>query len=156
MTLTSVGPVAAEPVAEEKLTIEEKSEASDLVVLGKVVKSTSYWKGKLIVTTSDVAIYDVIKGDVDSEEVQVTTVGGVVGDIRLRVTHSTALEEGELAILFLREPGEASFIEKGGKRVSVSEGKIPLLAPGFSEVRFRNDRRLQTRIESISEQITGG
>lgn len=148
-------PIAAASAGEDTLTIHEKGEASDLVVLGKVVKTKSYWKGRLIVTTSDVAVYDVIKGEVDGDELQVTTLGGVVGDVRLRVTHSTQLEEGELAMFFLRDPVERSIAEDGAKEVSVSDGKVPLLAPGFSDVRFRNDRRLQTRIESLTKQITG-
>lgn len=156
VTLVAVDPALAHSAGEKELTVKEKGEASDLVVLGKVVKNSSYWKGKLIVTTSEIAIYDVIKGDIDREQVQVTTLGGVVGDIRLRVTQGTTLEEGELGVFFLRDPGDGSLAEDGAKEISVSHGKVPLLAPGFSEVRFRNDRRLQTRIESISEQIAGG
>jgi hypothetical protein len=132
------------------------SARSELVVLGRVVRNTAHWAGKIIVTTSEVVPYDVIKGTFAGDVIEVSYLGGTVGVINQKVTHEATLAEGELAVLFLAGAEKGGPFAPGTKRIVEEQGKIQLLPPGFSETRFKYDRRLQQDIQHITNRIVRG
>jgi hypothetical protein len=89
------------PLSTELLTRD-----SDLVILGEVIEVESFWNQDrtLIYTTAQVYVYDRAKSDEAQFKTTVTVeyVGGLVGDVGLRVSDAPVLKPGETVVLFLK------------------------------------------------------
>ncbi|MGH7819438.1 MAG: hypothetical protein ACREQ9_06685 [Candidatus Binatia bacterium] len=83
-------------------------EASDLILVGRVISTRSGWNegGGGIHTDAEVAIHEVWKGLPSSERIVVRTPGGIADDVEYAVDGGAALHEGETVVLFLEEDGE--------------------------------------------------
>jgi Secretion system C-terminal sorting domain/Matrixin/IPT/TIG domain len=75
-----------------EISLQKQIEASSLVVEGKVIFKQSFWDANHhnIYTTNTVEVYKVFKG-VRVETIQIITIGGVVDNNALTVTHSLQL-----------------------------------------------------------------
>ena len=136
--------------------IEQMSEASELVVIGRVLRNESRWVGKLIVTTSEVQPLQTLKGDHPGETLKVSFYGGTVGVINQHVTHEAILQEDEVAVLFLAQPDERAAERAPGLRIVHERGALRLLDPGADESRLKDNRRLQRYLEEIAERVRKG
>ena len=84
------------------LNISGLTKASEVVLKGKVVKTTSYWgEGDFIVTRASLRVQKVIKGKVAQKKIVVEYLGGEIGDIGFSVSDMPTLKRGENVILFL-------------------------------------------------------
>ena len=119
-------PIASRGVM-EGLSTEDLARGSDLVVLGDVESATGKWSddGRTIITTANVVVTEVIKGQSVRRTIDVEYPGGEVGDIGLRVSDEPAMEKGEKVILFLKHgirPGETrkyNMVGKGQGKYSI-------------------------------------
>ena len=137
-------------------SIEEMARVSDLVVVGKVLRSKSQWVDRNIVTTSQVKIFRnwTLKGN-PRETVKVSFLGGTLGVINQYVSHEATLQAGEIVVLFLAETRGETYRYLGGMRIVSEWGKITLLQPGQSDSRFENNHRLMQFLEEIRKRVTG-
>src|SRR5829696_1802646 len=88
-----------EPTAPTRPTpprIETLAGQSELVLVGKVLRNSSRWVGKKIVTTSEVQPLEIFKGTAP-DTVKVWFLGGTVGVINQDATHEATLTAGEVA-----------------------------------------------------------
>jgi hypothetical protein len=92
----------AVPLTVAKISLEEMTSRSNLVIYGTVVSAHSQWEGKAINTYTRVRVQETLKGT-DGEFVTVKQMGGRVGDITDEVTGSPELTQGEDVVLFLVE-----------------------------------------------------
>lgn len=85
---------------------------NDKIVVGEVLDVNSYWNANhdFILTDVTLAVNDVIKGQVDSDQLTVTIMGGTVGDITTLIVGGAELIPGRAYVLFLNNeqlPGTA-------------------------------------------------
>ena len=137
-------------------SIEELGRASELVIVGKVLRNKAAWVGKKIVTTSEVMPLKVIKGRNIKRPVEVSFLGGTVGVINQHVTHEATLREGEVAILFLAKRDKKGAERVRGLSIVHERGKIELLRPGQDQSRLQNNKRLRRYLDDIVERVRGG
>ena len=87
------------------LSVEQKTDASDLVVRGTVESVEAiYDEHGHIVTRADVRVTEVLKGDAEvGDYVKVESAGGTIDGITMMVPAAARYSEGEDAFLFLSE-----------------------------------------------------
>jgi hypothetical protein len=83
------------------LSLAELSDSANVVVIGEVVQSQSYWDGGVILTDSTLSVIDCLKGAC-GQDVVVTTIGGEVGSIAQAVIGESSYRPGEQVMAFLR------------------------------------------------------
>jgi hypothetical protein len=133
--------------------VETLAGQSELVLVGKVLRNSSRWVGKTIVTTSEVQPLETYKGAPPAGTVKVWFLGGTVGAINQDVTHEATLTAGETAVLFL---GTAKGARVEGLRMVDQDAKIPVLAPDQPDTRLANDRRLRRFLADIKARVEKG
>jgi hypothetical protein len=110
------------------LSTELLTQDSDLVVLGEVIEVESFWNRDktLIFTRAQVYVYDRVKGDAETFPTKVTVeyVGGLVGEVGLRVSDAPVLKPDETVVLFLkRVPSQQDGIGMVHEIVGGAQGK---------------------------------
>jgi hypothetical protein len=117
------GPVAATTV--RALGLDGLVATADRIVAGTVIGSEAYWTpdGKLILTRHRIAVDETLKGP-PSGEVEVTTVGGTVGDVTLHVSGMAAFRDGERTVVFIESSGGYSTV------VGLAQGKFSVGGDG--------------------------
>src|SRR3954463_7569611 len=85
----------------EHLSLQDLATRSQSIVQGIVRASRSYWgpDGKLILTNTTIEVTESIKGQA-VRTIEVTTVGGRIGDTVLHVAGMPAFAPGESTIVF--------------------------------------------------------
>lgn len=107
-----------------ELSLEEKSNLADEIVVGKVTSSLSSWQGRLIVTVSTIQVQESIKGQ-PGPAVEITQLGGTAvhpgihAPVHMSASGSAVLNSGEEVLLFVRKT-------KGGTRdlIGGPQGKL--------------------------------
>jgi hypothetical protein len=119
-TLASASPVAA--TLSDALSLDELSWQADEVVLGRVLERRARRAGSgRIVTDTSVQVEDTVKGSSTQGEVlSVTTLGGELGDLGMRVEGEARLEVGARYVLFLRR------LDRTLRPVGMSQGALPV------------------------------
>ena len=109
-----------------RLSVDELSVLSDTVVVGNVSNQRAAFEGGVIWTTSTVDVESCWAGPCGTNQVEVHTPGGVVGDIEQRVSGLTPIEVGDTLVLFLVRRGRhlqpVSF-GQGTMRVDLRDGQ---------------------------------
>lgn len=92
---------------------------ADRIIVGTVTASEAYWNEspRVILTRHTIAVSETLKG-ITSSHVDVTTVGGSIGDLALEVPGMAAFREGESAVIFLNRRGGFNTV------VGLSQGKF--------------------------------
>ena len=127
------------------LTTEQLTKASQTVIMGQVENVTFQWSqgGRSIVTRATVAVDEIIRGNLNENQVIIEYEGGEVGEIGLKVSDAPSLMKGENVILFLETKNDT----RGGlirKIVGKAQGKYSIGADGvarkmgFTVVRGKN------------------
>ncbi|MBI1748006.1 MAG: hypothetical protein HYR55_15670 [Acidobacteria bacterium] len=124
--LMLVAPITAAVMV--RLSLSDLVEKSDLVIVGEVLETQSYWGinswgDELIYTDVTVVVTDALKG-AHQQEVVVTIEGGQVGDIGLEPTHMPTFAKGEKAVLFLQQREAGLWVAGGpqGKWLITNDG----------------------------------
>jgi hypothetical protein len=140
--LTGLAPVSRATTV-ERLTLEDLTKRSQSVLQGVVRGSRTYWgpDGKLILTNTTIEVTEAIKGQ-SSRTVEVTTVGGRIGDRVLHVSGMPAFTQGENTIVFVeRASGYLTVLGLGQGKFTVSNGEV---ANSPSELNFPDGRPART------------
>ena len=90
----------------ERFTLEDLSLRSHAIVQGVVRGSRSFWTSdrRLILTSTTLEVTETLKGQ-PGRIIEVTTVGGQVGETALHVSGMPAFTAGENAIVFMENSG---------------------------------------------------
>src|SRR5436190_21682517 len=110
----------------QRLSIEDLARKADSIVQGTVRSSRTQWSanGKIILTTYTIDVEEAIKGK-PGRSIELTTVGGQVGEITLHVAGMPAFRTGERAIVFVERSRSYSTISGLGQgKFPVSNGEI--------------------------------
>ena len=103
----------------ERLNLDEMVRKAHKIVVGRVRNSRTYWSGdgKLILTTTTMEVEEAVKGPV-SRTLELTTIGGQIGDVILHVAGMPSFVNGESAVVFVEESGAFSTV------VGLDQGKF--------------------------------
>lgn len=139
----------------ERLALDDLVKKANRIVVGKVSSSRTYWggNGKIILTTYTVEVEESIKGQA-SPSVELTTIGGKVGDIELRVSGMPAFEKGESAVVFIENSGSFSTVVGLGQgKFNVTNGEVSNSVSGLAFPDGRAGSTLRMPLEAFKKQI---
>ncbi|MCB9629197.1 MAG: hypothetical protein H6725_17635 [Sandaracinaceae bacterium] len=105
----------------EALDLRQLVHASHEIVVGVTRSAQARYDGARIVTDSVVEVEDRMRGGV-APTLRVTTLGGAVGDVGMRVEGSAHLDVGDRALLFLRRGHGAQVLTP----VGMAQGVLPV------------------------------
>src|SRR5215510_12130792 len=90
----------------ERLNLDGLVKKSNRIVVGKVRESRTYWSsnGKLILTNYTIDVEETIKGE-PAPTLELTTIGGTIGDLTLHVAGMPMFSTNENAIVFVESTG---------------------------------------------------
>jgi hypothetical protein len=123
----------------ERLTLEDLTQRSQNILHGVVRGTRTYWSPdrKLILTNTTIQVTESMKGQA-AGTVEVTTVGGQIGDTILHVAGMPAFVTGEDTIVFVaRSSGYLTVLGLGQGKFTVSNGEV---ANSLSELTFPDGR----------------
>jgi hypothetical protein len=97
-------PAVSRATTVERLSLEDLAKRSQNIVEGVVRGARTYWSpnGKLILTTTTIEVTESMKGQAP-RTVEVTTVGGQIGDTVLHVGGMPTFVTGESTIVFIEK-----------------------------------------------------
>lgn len=85
------------------VSLENRINKSSLIIDGEVIKKVSFKKDNAIYTKNTIRVFRSFKGSINpTEEVELITLGGTVGDEALEVNPSLQVEIGSSGMLFLQ------------------------------------------------------
>lgn len=148
-------PLAARATTVERLTLDDLVKKANKIVVGRVNGTRTYWanNGKLILTGYTIEVQETIKGQA-SRTIEVTTIGGTIGDVTLHVAGMPSFERGESAVVFLENSGVYSTVVGLGQgKFEVDNGEV---ANNVADIAFpdsRPGRPLKMPLESFKKQI---
>lgn len=98
-----VAPASATTLVRSSL--ERLTKTNGAVVVGEVLDVHSYWNADrtFILTDVKLAVADVLKGNVDNQELTVTLMGGTVGDLTTLIVGGPELIPGNAYVVFLNQ-----------------------------------------------------
>ena len=118
--LMSVASVATATTALSRLTLEELTDRSDLVLHGDVGAVEFEWvPEKGVFTRITIAPRDVLKGERTEDTVTIRMYGGKYGDLQISMDGAPCMQSGEEVVLFLKANGSDTF-----NVVNLAEGKF--------------------------------
>jgi len=139
----------------ERLTLDDMVKKAEAIVHGKVTSSRTHWSSnrKLILTTYMLDVSETIKGQA-GRSVELTTIGGRIGDLILHVSGMPSFEPDEDAVVFLEKSGAFSTV------VGLNQGKFTVRNGEVSnnprDLSFRDGRGavpLKMRLDDFKRQI---
>ena len=131
----------------KRLDLDGLVTTAQTIIVGTVSDSHTYWTddGRLILTRHTIEVDETLKG-YPSGTVDVTTVGGTIGDQTLYVSGMPAFGDGERTVLFLESTGRYRTV------VGLGQGKFSIdndfVSNDVSELTFEDGRGgLPTRLD---------
>ena len=105
------------------LSMEELAHEADVIVVATVVRQEALWDDhQRIVTDVTLRVDEAIKGSLHhGDPLVVRRLGGVVGDVAMRVEGEATFEDGERALLFAQR-----FADGRLRAVGMSQGLMPI------------------------------
>lgn len=144
----------------EAPALSKRIEAATVVVEGKVVQQESFWddERRVIYTSNTIAVEKILKGETVTENIELVTVGGQVGDKLLRVYPSLTLQRGDKGIFFAKKAGTSrkalrrsttkEYLPVENSYAFLSEANPSTFTDGHVQYQEKN-------IEELAERITG-
>lgn len=85
------------------VSLQDRTTQSAVIVEGKVVSKTSFWNSaqNFIYTSNVIDVYKVFKGTVTTNQIEIITEGGVVGNQMIKAEPALELAENETGVFFL-------------------------------------------------------
>ena len=107
----------------------ELIKTAGLVVRGQVLETTGQWADRehgSIETATRLYIRYPIKGEPDAPSLTVYTLGGIIGDLGLRVSDQARFQTGEEVIVFLAQGVDGRWAVVGGEqgRFDIRDGQV--------------------------------
>lgn len=107
-------PTSAFALPSRNLTLEELITSSRLVAVVRVEQSAGEWQEGRILTRHEARVEALWVGEAN-DRIEITTLGGAVGDIGQRVSGQVTLRPGErLAVFLVWDPRSESYRLRGG------------------------------------------
>jgi len=139
----------------QRLDLEDLVKKARLIVAGKVTNSRTYWTGdgKLILTSYTIQVDESVKGQA-SHTVEVTAVGGKIGDLELQVSGMPSFQKGENAVVFIEQSGAyQTVVGLGQGKFTVTNGEVANTVGGLSFPDGQPGKTVRMPIESFKNQI---
>ncbi len=108
-----VAPVSATTLV--RSSVDRLAKTNGAVVVGEVLDVNSYWNADrtFILTDVKLSVADVLKGNVDSDQITVTLLGGSVDDLTTLIIGGPELIPGNAYVVFVNQetlPGAADVL----------------------------------------------
>jgi hypothetical protein len=148
-------PNSFEATTVERLTLNDLVKKAHMIVAGRVSSSRTFWSAdrRMILTNYVVQVGETIKGR-PGRTVELTTIGGSVGDVTLHVAGMPAFAVGENTVVFVENSGTFSTV------VGLSQGKFAVengeVANTVSGLEFPDGgeaRPVRMKLQSFKNQI---
>lgn len=139
----------------ERLSLEDLSIRAHLIVHGTVRSSESQWTAdrKLILTTTIIETTEAIKGQAP-RLLQVTTIGGRVGNTVLHVAGMPVFKPGEDAVVFVEQAGACeTVLGLGQGKFSVREGQVSNSVSSLTFSDGQPARSVNMQLEAFRAQV---
>jgi hypothetical protein len=135
--------------AQSLVPLEKMVEASDRIVVGKVLGLESKWdkNGTLIWTYVTLSCQQIIKGPVSENQITIRVMGGKVGEVGVHVSHVPIFRKGETALVFLQENEKGLF-----DVLNWREGKYTFAQDGLERMGRREPFSLLNSIKKMVSQ----
>src|SRR5262245_44881003 len=139
----------------ERLDLHDLARKAHKIIVGRVSNSRTFWSSnrKLILTSYTVEVQETIKGE-SSHTLELTTIGGTIGDLTLHVAGMPSFERGENTLLFVENSGAFSTV------VGLDQGKFKIaggeVSNSVNELSFpdgRPGKSLKMPLESFKKEI---
>jgi hypothetical protein len=139
----------------ERLSLDDMVKKAQTIVHGRVRSSNTHWSAdrRLILTTYTFDVQETIKGRA-SKTVDLTIVGGKIGNQGLFVSGMPSFDIGEEAVVFAESAGNYSTV------VGLSQGKFAIhndeVSNNVSSLSFPDGRigvPLKMRLDDFKRQI---
>ncbi len=139
----------------ERLNLEDLVKKANKIVVGRISDSRTFWSdnGKLILTSYTIEVGETIKGQA-SRTVELTTVGGRVGDLVLHVSGMPSFAQGEDAVVFIENSGSYSTVVGMGQgKFTVTNGEVSNNVTGLAFPDGRPGKPLKLPLDNFKSQI---
>ena len=139
----------------ERLSLDEMVRKAQSIVHGRVRAAHPHWSadGKLILTTYTIDVDETLKGRA-GKSIELTTIGGRIGDLTVFAAGMPSFAVGEESIVFIEKEGPVSSI------VGLNQGKFAVkngeVANTVSDLAFPDGRPgvpLRMRLQDFKRQI---
>ena len=118
--------VSSNATTVQRLGLEDLVKKAHTIVVGRVTGSRTYWTPdhKIILTNYTIAVNENIKGQ-PSSSIEVTTIGGKIGDLELQVSGMPSFQKGENAVVFVEESrGYQTIVGLSQGKFTVTNGEV--------------------------------
>jgi len=139
----------------QRLGLEDLIKKAHSIVVGKVSGTRTYWSAdrKLIFTNFTIQVDENIKGQA-SRTVEVTTVGGKIGDIELYVSGMPSFQNGENAVVFIEQSGAyQTVVGLGQGKFTVTNGEVTNNVGDLSFADGRPGTPMKMPLQNFKNQI---
>jgi hypothetical protein len=139
----------------QRLGLEDLVKKSHTIVLGRVTNSRTYWSSnrKLIFTNYTIQVDESIKGQA-GRTVEVTTIGGKIGDVELHVSGMPSFQAGENAVVFIEQSaGYPTLVGLGQGKFTVTNGEVTNSVGGLSFADGRPGVPTRMPLQNFKAQI---
>jgi len=139
----------------QRLGLEDLTRKAHYIVAGKVRNSKTFWSanGKLILTSYAIDVADNIKGQLP-RTLELTTIGGKIGDLELYVAGMPSFARGEEIVVFTEESaGYEVVLGATQGKFTVENGEV---FNDVSELSFpdgRPGKALKLPVQTFKNQI---
>ena len=105
----------------KRMDLDQLVSGAQEIVVGRVRDSETYWSGdgRFILTRHTIEVSETLKG-VNDGSVEITTIGGTIGDLTLYVAGMPVFELGEETVVFVESAGPYRTV------VGLGQGKFSL------------------------------
>ncbi len=139
----------------ERLDLDDLVRKAGSIVVGKVTNSRTYWSagGKIILTTYTVEVEENLKGR-PARSVELTTIGGRIGNVELHVSGMPSFEKEEKAVVFVENTGAyQTVVGLGQGKFTVVNDEVSNNVNGLAFPDGRSATRLKMPLESFKRRI---
>ena len=139
----------------QRLEFDDLVKKAQRIVIGKVRSSRTHWSdnGKLILTSYTIDVAETIKGQ-PGRTIEITAVGGKIGDLELFVSGVPSFEAGEDAVVFVEQSGAyQTVVGLGQGKFTVKNGEVSNNVHDLSFPDGRPGTPLRMSVETFKTQI---
>ena len=155
LSLIVLLPAAAYATTVERLDLDDLVRKAGSVVVGKVGASRTYWSAdrKIILTTYTIEVEENLKGR-GARSIELTTVGGTIGNVELHVSGMPAFEKDEKAVIFVENTGAfKTVVGLGQGKFTVMNDEVSNNVQGLAFPDGRSARNMKMPLAAFKRQI---
>ena len=153
--LIAISTISVFATTVQRLGLEDLVKKAQTIVVGKVTDSRTYWTAdrKLILTNYTIQVDENIKGE-PARSVEVTAIGGKIGDLELHVSGMVSFVKDENAVVFIEQSGAyQSVVGLGQGKFTVSNGEVANSVDGLSFPDGRPGNPAKMPLQTFKNQI---